>query len=430
MSEKEKFEVIVVGGGLAGSTAACLLAREGVQVLLVERGRFSGSKNVTGGIIYSRTVNEIFPDFWKEAPVERIITGYNITLLGQDSALDLDFRTSGFAKPPYNAFSVLRAKFDQWLIRKAEVAGATVVTGVTVDDLIIEKGRVAGIRSGSDNIYADVVIDAEGAKSILVEKAGLRKAFDPVDVSVGIKEVIDLKEETINERFNVKKDEGAAYTFIGSTKGVAGGCFLYTNRSSLSLGIVVRMDSLMEKKIKIDELMEDFKTHPFISRLIDGGNAVEYSAQILHEGGMKGMKKLYTEGFLVAGSAGCLLINNIFTLRGMDIAIASGAAAAKTIIRAKQKNDFSSLSLSNYENLLRENFILRDMETFRRVPDLMDNERFFTVYPELACALMESLFSVNPTPGKKVSKLLREHMKGKVSLFDAVNDLIEVYRAL
>lgn len=429
MSEKEKFEVIVVGGGPAGSTAACLLAREGVQVLLIERGRFSGSKNVTGGIIYSRTVNEIFPEFWKEAPLERLITGYNITLLGQDSAMNLDFRTSRFAKPPYNAFSVLRAKFDQWLLRKAEAAGATVVTGVTVDDLIMEKGKVVGVRSGSDNIYADVVIDAEGAKSMLVEKAGLRKAFDPVDVSIGVKEVIELKEETINERFNVEKDEGAAYTFIGSTKGVAGGGFLYTNRSSLSLGIVVRMDSLMEKKIKIDELMEEFKTHPFISKLIEGGNVVEYSAQILHEGGLKSNKP-YTDGFLVAGSAGCLLINNIFTLRGMDVAIVSGAAAAKTIIMAKKKNDFSALSLSNYEKLLMENFVLRDMETFRRVPELMGNERFFTVYPELACALMESLFGVNPTPGKKASKLLREHMKGNVSLFDAFKDLIEVYRAL
>lgn len=429
MSETEKFEVIVVGGGPAGSTAACLLAREGVQVLLVERGRFSGSKNVTGGIIYSRTVNEIFPDFWKEAPLERIITGYNIALLGQDSSLNLDFRISGFAKPPYNAFSVLRAKFDQWLIRKAQEAGATVVTGVNVDDLIIENGKVAGVRSGSDNIYADVVIDAEGAKSILVEKAGLRKAFDPVDVSIGVKEVIDLKEETINERFNLKENDGAAYTFIGSTKGVAGGGFLYTNRSSLSLGIVVRMDSLMEKKIKIDELIEDFKTHPFISKLIERGNVVEYSAQILHEGGLKS-KKLYTDGFLVAGSAGCLLINNIFTLRGMDLAITSGAAAAKTIIKAKKKNDFSAVSLSNYENLLRENFVLMDMEMFRRVPELMDNERFFTIYPELACALMESMFSVNPTPGKKASKLLREHMKGKVSLFDSFKDLIEVNRAL
>lgn len=430
MSDREKFEVIVVGAGPAGSTAACLLAKEGLRVLLVERGSYSGSKNITGGIIYSRTVSEVFPNFWEEAPLERIITGYNIALLGQGSALTLDFKASSFAKPPYNAFSVLRAKFDQWLVRKAEEAGAVVVTGITVDDIMMENGKVRGIRSGTDKVFADVVVDAEGAKSILVEKAGLRRDFNPADVSIGVKEVVALPEETINERFNVEKEEGAAYTLMGGTRGVIGGGFLYTNKSSLSLGIVARIDSLMEKKVKIHELIEDYKTHPFISSLIKGGAVVEYSAQIIHERGMKGVPKLYTDGFLVAGSAGCLLINNLFTLRGMDLAITSGAAAAKTIIKAKERGDFSASSLSAYESLLRENYILKDMETFKKVPDLMDNERFFTVYPDLACALMESLFGVDPPPRMKASRLLREHMKGNLGLCNALKDIIGVYRAL
>lgn len=428
MSGEERFEVIVVGAGPAGSAAAYLLAKNDVKVLLVERGRYPGAKNVSGGIIYSRTVNAIFPEFWTEAPVERAITGYNIALLGRDSSLTLDYRTRGFAQPPYNAFSVLRATFDQWLFKKAEDAGAVTVTGVTVDDIIIEEGRITGIRSGNDEIAADVVIDAGGSRSILVEKAGLRSNLKPEDVSVGVKEVIQLPAETINQRFNIKEDEGAAYTLLGGAQGIAGGGFLYTNRSSISLGIVTRLDSVMEAGVKVYELIEDFRTHPLISQLIDGGDIIEYSAQILPERGR--LSKLYTDGFMVTGSAAGLVLNTIFTLRGMDLAIISGAAAARAAILAKSKGDFSAAGLSVYENLLREHFILQDMDTFRHVPDLLDNDRFFTVYPELACDLMESLFGVDNFPRLKASRQLREHMKGKLGLIEGLKDLIGVYRAI
>ncbi|RLI25653.1 MAG: FAD-dependent oxidoreductase [Candidatus Hecatellales archaeon] len=427
---EEKFDVIVVGAGPAGSTAAYMLAKEGLSVLLVERGRQAGAKNMTGGIIYSRIVHEVFPRFWEEAPVERAITSYNIVFLNGRSALTLNFKCPRFADPPYNAFSVLRAKFDQWMAGKAEEAGAMIVTGATVDDLVMEDGKVKGIRSGGDEIFADVVIDAEGAKSLLVEKAGLRGDFNPADVSVGVKEVVELPEEVIDERFAVGKGEGAAFTLIGGLQGVVGGGFLYTNKSSLSLGIVARIDSLMEKKVKVHELIEDYKMHPYISRLIEGGSIVEYSAAILHERGLRQVPKLYTDGFLVTGSAACLLINNLFTLRGMDLAVASGAAAAKAVLRAKQKGDFSASTLSAYESFLRENFVLTDMETFSRVPDLMDNRRVFTVYPELLCLLMESLFSVHPAPTMKAFRRLRELMKGRVGLFEALGDLFKVYRAL
>jgi len=430
MADEEKFDVIVVGAGLAGSTAAYVLAKEGLQVLLIERGRQAGAKNMTGGIIYSRVVHEVFPNFWEEAPVERAITSYNIVFLGENSAVTLNLKAPGMGKPPYNAFSVLRAKFDQWIAGKAEESGATLVTGVTVDELVMENGKVKGIRSGQDELFADVVIDAEGAKSLLVEKAGLRGDFKPEDVSVGVKELIELPEEAINERFNVGGGEGASYTLVGYTKGIAGGGFLYTNKASISLGIVARIDMLAEKQVKVHELIEDYKLHPFISKLIEGGNVAEYSAQIIHEGGIAQVPRLYADGFLAAGSSACLLINNLFTLRGMDLAVASGAAAAKAVLKAKERNDFSASSLSTYESLLREAFILTDMEAFRRTPSLLNNRRFFTVYPDLACSVMEELFSVNPAPSEKAFKVVRRHMKGKAGLLDVLKDLLEVYRAL
>ena len=168
----EKFDAIIIGAGPAGATAATLLARGGMNVLLVERGQAAGSKNVSGGLIYSKTINEIFPEFWSSAPVERAITNHQIVMLGETSSVSLDYRSEAAAQPPYNAFSVLRASFDPWLAQQAEDAGASVITGVTVDALKVENGRVIGIQAGPDELLADVVVVAEGTRSLLLKQAG------------------------------------------------------------------------------------------------------------------------------------------------------------------------------------------------------------------------------------------------------------------
>ncbi|MCL5075840.1 MAG: FAD-dependent oxidoreductase [Chloroflexi bacterium] len=426
----DKFDVVVVGAGPAGSIAAYLLAKEGLQVLLVERGTFPGSKNVSGGLLYSRIVNEIFPNFWEEAPVERAITAHSIVFLGEDSALALHYTDTGAANSPYNAFSVLRAKFDRWLAEKAEQAGATLIPGITVDGLLVEKGRIAGIKAGPDEIPADVVIDAEGAKSLLAKEAGLRGDFNPKDVSLGLKEVIELPEATINERFNCSPGEGAAFTMVGQSSGVEGGGFLYTNKTTLSLGFVAKISSLKDSQLKAHEIIEEYKSHPFISRLVQGGEVVEYSAQTVHRGGVHLIPQLYGDGILLVGSAAGLVLNNVLTLRGMDLAIASGVAAAKTVLAAKEKGDFSRAALSAYEKTLKENVVYRDLETFKQAYPLLENKRLFETYPDMLCSTMKELFSVDTTPRKKAFGVLREKMKGQVSMIEMAKDLVQVARGI
>ncbi len=103
----EKFDVIVIGAGPAGSTAGALLARAGLNVLIVERGQAAGNKNVSGGLIYSKLAAEIFPDFWNSAPVERAITAHQLVMLSESASVGMDFRSQEASQPPYNAFSVL-----------------------------------------------------------------------------------------------------------------------------------------------------------------------------------------------------------------------------------------------------------------------------------------------------------------------------------
>ncbi|WP_119066611.1 FAD-dependent oxidoreductase [Aggregatilinea lenta] len=427
----DEFDVVIVGAGPAGATAAYLCANAGLSVVVIERGQQPGSKNVSGGLIYAQIYDEIFPNFWKDAPVERTITGHSVVFLGDTAATALDYRAEASA-PHYNAFSVLRAKFDPWLAAQAEAAGAMVMPGFTVDELIVENGRVCGVKAGGDELRAQVVVVAEGTRSQLLKQAGLREAYSPKDVSIGIKEIIQLPEQTITDRFQcLSADEGAAYTLVGHTGGVQGGGFIYSNRDTLSLGVVAKIDSVYKSKKQPHEILDEFKSHPFVARLIHGGEVVEYSAQTVHRGGFHLIPQLYGDGYVVAGSAARLLLNNVMTLRGMDVAVASAAAAAKAVIEASGKGDFSAAGLASYEEYFKATSVYKDMQTFKNVYPLLENDRLFSTYPDMVCAIMEDMFSVQLQPGKKGYRALRDRMKDHdVSLLNLAKDVYQIGRGV
>ncbi len=427
----DEFDVVIVGAGPAGATAAYLCANAGLSVVVIERGQQPGSKNVSGGLIYAQIYDEIFPGFWKNAPVERAITGHSVVFLGDTAATTLDYRAE-ISDPHYNAFSVLRAKFDPWLAAQAEAAGAMVMPGFTVDELIVENGRVCGVKAGGDELRAKVVVVAEGTRSQLLKQAGLREAYSPKDVSIGIKEIIQLPEQTITDRFQcLTADEGAAYTMVGHTGGVQGGGFIYSNRDTLSLGVVAKIDSVYKSKKQPHEILDEFKSHPFVARLIHGGEVVEYAAQTVHRGGFHLIPQLYGNGYVVAGSAARLLLNNVMTLRGMDVAVASAAAAAKAVIEASGKEDFSAAGLASYEEHFKATSVYKDMQTFKNVYPLLENDRLFSTYPDMVCAIMEDMFSVQLQPGKKGYRALRDRMKDHdVSLLNLAKDVYQIGRGV
>jgi electron transfer flavoprotein-quinone oxidoreductase len=419
----EKFDAIIVGAGPGGSAAAYSLAKMGFNVLIVERGKYPGAKNVMGGRMYAYALNRLIPEFWKEAPVERKVMRERLTLQDEKASLTLDFMDEELRKPA-NSFTILRAKFDQWFAGKAVEAGATLVTGIRVDDLIWENNRITGIVAGKDKIQANVVIAADGAVSLIAEKAGLKK-FDVKQFALGIKEIIELPEKTIEERFNLASGEGAAQLFIGQcTKEIPGGGFIYTNKTSLSVGIVVYINGLIEKKIESHELIREFNTNPVVAALIEGGKILEYSAHVIPE---TSQSELFTDGMLVVGDAGGLIVNSGITLRGMDMAIASGVAAAEAVKKAAGKNDFSKESLSYYEELLKRDFVLQDKETFKKAPEFLQNERLYMLYPEFVCRLFHRLVLVDGPKKRAFDELLYETKGNRIQMF---LDMLRGMRAL
>jgi electron transfer flavoprotein-quinone oxidoreductase len=407
----DKFEVIIVGAGLAGLAAAWTLAGHGVEVVVLERGDYPGAKNVTGGRLYVNPVRNLFPDLWVNAPLERHIVYEGATLLAKERSVAVQYSGSELRAEPHQSYSVLRAKFDRWLAEQAEAKGAMLLTKVRVDDVVRENGKVAGVLAGGDELRADVVIACDGVLSLVSEKAGLRRPGLPKDYAVGIKEVISLDAGLINERFHLEENEGAAQLFVGDvTRGLFGGGFLYTNRESISLGLVVGLHELTGNNSSPDVpgLLEDFKRRPEIAPLIRGGKAAEYAAHIIPEGGFAATGPLYRDGILVAGDAAGMALNIGFTVRGMEYALASGYYAGQAILKAKETGDFSATGLSSYKRLLEESFVLEDLKNFRETPAVLSNERFFRHYPELAGSLLKEIYTVPADPKGRLYPTLRK----------------------
>ncbi len=238
------FDVVVVGGGVAGSVAAVKLARAGRSVALLERGAEPGSKNLSGGVFYCRVMEQVFPGFIENAPVERRISRNVLSFLNETSAVNVDYWDARLAEP-VNAVTVLRAKLDVWLAEQAEDAGAMVMPGVHVEAILLEGDQVVGVRAGEDELRAHIVIAADGVNSFLAQEAGVRAKEPLKNLAVGVKSVIALPRTVIEDRFHLTGDEGAAFAVVGDcTQGVAGGGFLYTNRDSISVGVVLRLDDL------------------------------------------------------------------------------------------------------------------------------------------------------------------------------------------
>lgn len=429
----EKFDVVVVGAGPAGSAAACVTARAGLKVLLLERGEYPGSKNTFGGVLYGPVLESLFPAFWEEAPVERHITRRIITFLTSEASFSLDFKDQAFDRPPYNGFSVLRSRFDRWLAGKAQEAGALLVTETLAEEVLWEGEQAVGVRvmRGDGMVHASVVILADGVNSLLAKGAGLRKDFSPQDLSVGVKEVIQLPRETLEARFHLRGDEGVAHEFIGScTRGAVGGGFLYTNRAGLSLGVVLQLRSLVENGVRPWEALEEFKAHPHIRDLLEGGAPKEYLAHLIPEGGWRMVPQLCAPGLLIAGDAAGLVCARGITLEGANLALASGIMAGETALKAHEKKNFSRQTLAAYPEKLKKSFVLKDLETFRRSPDFLDDPSLYKAYPEMICGFARRLFSVTGEPKESALRLLREEAGREMSLWQLLKDGLRASRSL
>lgn len=427
---EERYEVIVVGGGLAGSAAAYTLAKAGVKVVVIERGENCGSKNMTGGRLYGHSMKRLIPDYEKTAPLERKITKERVSFMSPDGATTIEFSSRKLGGRNAASYSVIRADFDSWLAKEAEKMGAEYINGIRVDDLIIRNGKVCGIRAGEDTLEANVVILADGVNSLLAKKAGLVTEQNPMEYAVGAKEVIKLPQEKISERFGMEGTDGTAWMFAGEpTKGNIGGAFIYTNKDSLSVGVVTTVGDIGYSNSSVVQMLDNFKCNPLITPLIEGGELCEYSAHLVPEGGYKMLPKLYGHGVLVAGDAAGMVMNLGYVVRGMDLAIESGRLAAETYIELARRHDFTEKAMRLYRKKLDCSFTLKEMRRHKSAPKAFSNRNIFTKLPIFAENAMTAMFTVD---GENISGLAIKILEAarKYGIASLIRDLLQIIGAV
>ncbi len=342
----EHYEAVVVGAGPAGLAAAMELTNQGVETLVLERGKFPGSKNATGGILYGQTntpynLDHLFPGFADEAPVERPIDTYHFHCLAGEKVKTYDLTELHLHEHKWS-YAVLRAKFDRWMgeqvHRAARENGGGLLTDIRVKGPLFRDGRIVGVETTElDPITADLVIAADGATSEMVRKAGLRGWQHPEEWFQGAKVVVDLPRETLEENFGIGEHEGAAHLFAGNIfDGVRGGGFLYTNDETLSIGTVFHLDALANGKIEPHRLMDRLLEHPLVQQWVgEEGEEAEYSAKLIPDGKKMVVKQPYKDNMLAIGDAAGQLQAQGPIIKGMNLGISAGILAARSYAQAK-----------------------------------------------------------------------------------------------
>jgi electron transfer flavoprotein-quinone oxidoreductase len=428
----EEFDAIVVGAGPGGTAAALTMARGGLSVVLFERGERPGQKNVMGGVMYGRMLADVVPEFWRGAPIERIVVDERLWLVTEDAATTLGYKHVPHVAEPPNAFTVLRVPFDQWFASQAEAAGALLIPGTTVEDVLRENGRIVGVRTGraDGDLRARVVVIADGANSFLVQKAGLGRPLQPHEMALVVKEIVALPSGVIEDRFALDPGMGATIEVYGApTRGMAGYGFIYTNRESLSVGIGALISHFMKTRITPWDLLEGFKQHPMVAPLLRGGEVREYLAHAIPEGGLRAMPRLYDDGVLVVGDA-AMMVNNLHR-EGSNLAMAAGRMAGETAIHAKKAGDWSAATLSMYRDLLEASFVLQDLRKYERLPDLVERRPdLLQRYPALLSEAIQEMLAVDGVSKREKQRKILRRLLAQRPLWQVLRDAYEGWRAM
>ncbi|WP_445665884.1 FAD-dependent oxidoreductase [Fodinibius sp. AD559] len=427
----EKFDCIIVGAGIAGLAAAMTLARNNMKFLLIEKGEFAGSKNVSGGVLWGSDLAKLVPNYWEEEDGgwERFINHRRLTFMDDQSTFSIDFKSSHFNETPYSGVVVLRSKFDRWLAGKVQeeidnsdyAMESFIATNIKVDEILMEDDKAVGIRTGDEEFHADSVIISEGVNNLLTRQVGLQDDYVPADhMLTGIKEVIRYDQKVLEDRFQLNGLSGMSNEFVGfATDGVEGGGFLYTNRDTISLGLVAGIKDMREKEKSPHDLLNTFKAHPVIQDTIKGGEVMEYSAHVVSSGDKRAMpKEVYKDGVLLCGEAANLLMNAGKAIQGMDYAMRSGILGAETIVKAKERDDFTSNTLKEYKQALEESYVMKDINTFQDAVHMLHNPTMYQDVPNLICDFGRKFFTIDNEPTKKSRELMSESIKEHSSYWD------------
>ncbi len=357
----EKYDLVVVGAGPAGSLAAKTVAEKGFKVVFLERGRKPGEKSV-GGELLTRDVFHFFP-WMAEGPIEQPIQGWTFHLYSEGGRRLVEL---GFSRAEPYGYTVHRPSWDLWVSRQAELSGAKLKTSTLVERLLMDdRGFVVGVEtSRGEKIYGSMVIGADGVASVVAREAGLRGRWPPESLALCLKHFYTLRPRTVLTRF--RRGEGLnAFIFIDGRLGRGyGWVFPYKRGIAVGLGLIPGGAESLTGKFEV------FLSLPAVRNLVDGGSLKQHSAHLIPLGGPKG--KTFGNGVLLAGDAAgfpCPLEG-----AGYEAAAYSGLLAGEVACEALSRGEFSAETLAVYEERWRQSWIARNIDFGRRLQRLILDE--------------------------------------------------------